>query len=314
LTLKDVAGKLIIKDQKVTLENGRTNMFNGLITFNGDVSTKEKTPKFNMSLGLNNVDIQQTFTQLDMLKKIAPIAGIINGKLNSTIKVSGNLDAKEMTPDLKSLSGDLIGQLLSTTINSSNSTLISALDSKLSFIDLNKLNLNDLKAALTFKDGKVNIKPFDLKYQDISVNIGGSHGFDQSMNYDLKFNVPAKYLGTEVNNLIAKLTPADANKVETIPINAMMTGNFSNPKVTTDLKQATTNLVTNLVKQQKDKLVNTGKDALNNIINNATKPTTDSTKTDVKTDVKNTATGILKGLLGGKKKEEPKKEEPKKTE
>jgi hypothetical protein len=249
-----------------------------------------------------------------MLKKIAPIAGIINGKLNSTIKVSGNLDAKEMTPDLKSLSGDLIGQLLSTTINSSNSTLISALDSKLSFIDLNKLNLNDLKAALTFKDGKVNIKPFDLKYQDISVNIGGSHGFDQSMNYDLKFNVPAKYLGTEVNNLIAKLTPADANKVETIPINAMMTGNFSNPKVTTDLKQATTNLVTNLVKQQKDKLVNTGKDALNNIINNATKPTTDSTKTDVKTDVKNTATGILKGLLGGKKKEEPKKEEPKKTE
>lgn len=309
LTLKDVAGKLIIKDQKVTLENGRTNMFNGLITFNGDVSTKEKTPKFNMSLGLNNVDIQQTFTQLDMLKKIAPIAGIINGKLNSTIHLNGNLDEKEMTPDLKSLSGDLLGQLLSTTVNSSNSTLISALDSKLSFIDLNKLNLNDLKAALTFKDGKVNIKPFDLKYQDISVNIGGSHGFDQSMNYDLKFDVPAKYLGTEVNNLIAKLTPADANKVESIPINAMMTGNFSNPKISTDVKQATTNLVTNLVKQQKDKVVNSVKESANSIISNAIKTKTDTTKTDVKTDVKNTATGLIKGLLGGKKKEEPKKAE-----
>ncbi|MGV9003126.1 AsmA family protein [Flavobacterium sp.] len=313
LTLKDVSGKIIIKDQKVTLQNGKTNIFNGLITFNGDVSTKEVTPKFNMNLGLSGVDIQQTFTQLDMLKNIAPIAGIINGKLNSTIKVNGNLDAKEMTPDLKSLTGDLLGQLLSTTINASNSTLLSALDSNLSFIDLKKINLNDLKTAVTFKDGKVNVKPFDIKYQDVAVTVGGSHGFDQSMNYDLKFKVPAKYLGTDINNLIAKLSPAEANKVETIPINALITGNFSNPKISTDIKQATTNLVNNLVKQQKDKLINSGTNALNNIISNATKPKTDSTKTDVQTNVKNTANDLIKGLLGGKKKkEEPKKvEEPK---
>jgi hypothetical protein len=306
LTLKDVSGKVIIRDQKVTLENGKTNLFNGTITFNGDVSTKEKTPKFSMNLGLNNVDIQQTFTQLDMMKKIAPIAGVINGKISSNIKLSGNLDEKEMTPDLKSLSGDLLGQLLSTTVNKSNSTLLTALDNNLNFINLDKLNLNDLKAALTFKDGKVNVKPFDLKYQDISVTIGGTHSFDQVMNYDLKLNVPAKYLGTEVNNLIAKLTPADANKLEFVPINAMLSGNFSNPKITTDVKQATTNLVSNLVKQQKEKLVTTGKDALTNVITNATKPKTDSTKTDIKTDVKNTAKTLVKDIFGKKKKEEPK--------
>ncbi|MFN3968056.1 AsmA-like C-terminal region-containing protein, partial [Flavobacterium sp.] len=118
LVLKNVSGKVIIKDQKATLENGKTDIFGGSIAFNGDVSTKEKTPKFNMDLGLNGVDIQQTFTQLDMMSKIAPIAGVINGKLNSKIKLSGNLDAKEMTPDLKSITGDLLGQLLSTTVNS----------------------------------------------------------------------------------------------------------------------------------------------------------------------------------------------------
>ncbi len=46
-----------------------------------------------MDLKLNQVDIAQSFTQLDLLKKIAPIAGIINGKLNSSIKLNGNLDA-----------------------------------------------------------------------------------------------------------------------------------------------------------------------------------------------------------------------------
>ncbi len=309
LTLKNVSGKIIIKDQKATLENGKTDIFGGSISFNGDISTKEKTPKFNMDLGLNTVDIMQTFTQLDMMKKIAPIAGIINGKLNSKIHLSGNLNETEMTPVLSSLSGDLLGQLLSTTVNSKNSTLLTALDNNLNFIDLNKINLNDLKTAVTFKDGKVNVKPFDLKYQDIKVTVGGTHGFDQNMNYNLKLDVPAKYLGTEANNLIAKLSPADAQKVESIPINAILGGSFSSPKITTDVKQATTNLVNNLVKQQKDKLVTGGKDALNNIISNATKPKTDSTKTDVKTDVKDKANSLIKDLFGKKKKEEPKKTE-----
>ncbi|WP_396155579.1 AsmA-like C-terminal region-containing protein [Flavobacterium sp.] len=309
LVLKNVSGKVIIKDQKATLENGKTDIFGGSISFNGDVSTKEKISKFNMDLGLNSVDISQTFSQLDMMKKIAPIAGVINGKLNSKIKLSGNLKDKEMTPDLNSISGDLLGQLLSTTVNSSNSELLSALDNQLNFIDLKKLNLNDLKAALTFKDGKVNVKPFDIIYQDIKATIGGTHGFDQTMNYNLKFDVPAKYLGTEINNLIGKLTPADAKRVESVPVNAFLTGNFTNPKITTDIKQATTNLATNLVKQQKEKLISGGRDALNSIISNATKPKTDSTKTNTSTNVKNTAKDLLNGLFNKKKKEETKKAE-----
>lgn len=306
LTLKNVSGKIIIKDQKATLQNGKTDIFGGGITFNGDISTKEKTPKFHMDLGLKNVDIMQTFTQLEMMKKIAPIAGIINGKLNSTVKLSGNLDEKELTPDLKSLSGDLLGQLLSTTVNSSNSELLTALDNNLNFIDLSKLNLNDLKAAMTFKDGKVNIKPFDIKYQDIKATVGGTHGFDQIMNYNVKLDVPSKYLGKEINNLISKLSATDAKKFETIPVNAILRGSFSKPTVTTDVKQATTTLVNNLVKQQKEKLINQGTNSLNSIISNATKPKSDTTKTDVKKDVKTKANELLNGLFKKPKKAEPK--------
>ncbi|WP_395053161.1 AsmA-like C-terminal region-containing protein [Flavobacterium sp.] len=309
LTLKNVSGKLIVKDQKVTLQNVKSNIFGGMIGINGDVSTKEKTPKFNMNLNLNQVDIAQSFTQLDMLKKIAPIAGIINGKINSTIKLSGNLDATEMTPDLKSLTGDLLGQLLSTTVNSSNSTLLSALDSNLNFIDLKKLNLNDLKAAITFKDGKVNVKPFDIKYQDIKATIGGTHSFDQIMNYTLKLDVPAKYLGTEINNLIAKLTPADANKLDNIPINASILGSFSQPKISTDLKTATTTLTNNLIKQQKTKLIGKGKTELEKLIDK-NKKQGDTTKTKLpvtKDEVKTKAKDLLNGLFKKKKQDTIKK-------
>jgi len=302
LKLQDVAGTLIIKDEKATLQNFKTNIFGGSIGLNGAVSTKEKVPTFDMNLGFNQVDIAQTFTQLDMMKKIAPIAGIINGKLNSTIKLNGNLDAKELTPDLKSISGDLLGQLLSTTVNAKNSTVLNSLTSNVKFLDLNKLNLNDLKMALTFDNGKVNVKPFDIKYQDIKATIGGTHGFDQTMNYTIKFDVPAKYLGTEANNLIAKLSPADAAKLDNIPINASVTGNFSNPKVSTDMKTAVSNLTTQLVNQQKEKLTQKGTSALTDLINKNTKAkdTTQAAKTEKEQktqEVTKKASDLLNGLF-----------------
>ena len=316
LNLKDVSGNMIIRDEAVTLNNLKMGIFGGNIGLTGTVSTKGNTPKFDMNLGLNAVNIAESFTQLDMLKSIAPIAGVINGKLNSTIKLSGNLQ-NDMTPNLKTISGDLFGQLLSTTINEKNSAMLTALSSNMKFIDMSKLNLNDVKAALSFKDGKVNVKPFDIKYQDITVNVSGSHGFDQTMNYNLKFDVPVKYLGKDVNNLIAKLTPADQKQITSIPVNGLMTGNFSQPKFNSDLKQSTTNLTTQLVKMQKDKYVNQGTNALNNMLNGTkgntsgtttTATDTSKTKTTPKEEIKNTvkdkATGALKDLFGKKKKEE----------
>ena len=293
LTLTAVSGKLIIKDQKVTLENGKTSLFGGTISFDGSVSTKEKTPNFKMDLGMNQVDIQQTFTQLEMMKKIAPIAGVINGKLNSSITLSGNLDSKSMTPDLNTLSGNLAGKLASTSLNPSNSNVLKSLGSNLKFLDLQQLNLNDVKANLIFKNGKVEVSPFDLKYQDIKATINGTHGFDQAMNYNIKMDVPAKYLGSEANKLIAKLSTSDANKIENIPVNAILTGSFKSPKVTTDMKSAVTNLTNQLVKQQKEKLLNQGKNTLKELLNGSKKDTTSNQKEDLKSK----AEGLLKGLF-----------------
>ena len=311
LNLKNVSGNLAIKDEAVTLSNLKMDVFGGNIGLNGTVSTKGDKPKFNMDLALNAVNIAESFTQLDMLKSIAPIANTINGKLNSTIKLSGDL-TNDMAPDLKTISGDLFGQLLNTSVNQQNSQLLSSLSNNVKFLDVSKLNLNDVKAALSFKDGKVALKPMQLKYQDIGIEVGGTHGFDQKMNYDVKFDVPAKYLGTEVTNLLSKLTPAEQQKIESVPVTANLTGSFSQPNVRTDMKQATTNLATQLVKMQKDKLVNQGTSALSNLLGgnntttNANATATDTTKTTPtpKEQVKDGVKDAVKNLFGKKKKDE----------
>ncbi|GGB81829.1 hypothetical protein GCM10007424_22400 [Flavobacterium suaedae] len=313
LNLKNVAGKLIIRDETVTLENLRTDMFQGVITANGNVSTKTNVPNFTMSLDLNKVDIPSTFTQLEMLKSIAPIANVITGKLSTDIVLSGNLDNKEMTPVLNSLTGSLTGQLLNTAVKAENSKLLSSLDRNVDFIDMSKLNLDNVKANLTFDDGKVNIKPIDLNYKDVGITVGGQHGFDQTMNYTVTFDVPAKYLGKEVNNLIASLNDTDASKI-TVPVNAVITGSFDNPKVSTDIKSSVTSLTQQLIQQQKDKLINQGKDKLkdklNDILGGGKKEeennnTDNNQSTDDKKEEKpeDKVKDAIKDLFGKKKKE-----------
>ena len=298
LTLKDVSGKLIIKDEKVTFENLKTSIFGGTIGINGGVSTKTKIPVFDLKLNLNQVDIAQSFSQLEMLKKIAPIAGIINGKLNSTLQLNGNLDAKALTPDLKTLSGDVLGQLVGTSINANKSTLLTALSGTLKFIDINKLNLNDVKAVLNFQNGKVTVKPFELKYQDIKATIDGTHAFDQTMNYNVKLDVPAKYIAQLAGNLSSKINPADLAKIQNIPLNALISGNFSNPKITTDMKSAVANLTMQFANQQKDKLIKQGGSMLDKLLNTSKKSATDSTKTNSqKENIKEKATDLLNSFF-----------------
>lgn len=296
ITLNNVTGNLYIHNETVDLQNLKTDAFGGKIAFQGKVSTKENTPKFNMGLNLSELNIAESFKTLDMLKAIAPIAKTIDGKINSTINLSGFLN-DDMTPNLKTLSGDLFGKLLNPELNANNSKVLSLLGNKLDFLDVRKLNLDGINAFLSFKDGQVTVKPIPIKYNDINIEIVGKHSFDNSMNYDVVFDLPAKYLGSQVTTLLAKLTPKDAASIKNIPVKASLTGSFGSPKFSSNLKGATTTLVNDLVEKQKQSLLNQGKNKLNNLL----KGKKDSTKTD---HTKDRVKDALKGLLGNKKKKD----------
>ncbi|MEN3324764.1 AsmA-like C-terminal region-containing protein [Mariniflexile soesokkakense] len=329
LQLKNAKGALIIKDEQVQLQNFTTNIFDGQLALSGVVSTKTDTPTFNMDLGINAFDIAKSFQGMELFQNLAPLMKAIQGKLNTTLNLKGNL-TDDFTPNLNSLSGDALAEILSSTVNPSNAEVLNKLGNSLNFIDFKKLNLNDLKTKFEFNNGKVSVKPFRIKYQDIDIEIAGSHGFDKTLVYSAVFNVPAKYLGTEVTNLIAKIDDASAKNI-TIPITANIGGTYTSPTIKTDLTSGVTNLTKQLVEIQKQKLLNQGKDKVSGMLgdliagnkakkdsattnqNNTVKEvlggivggnkptaTTDSTKTNTTKDaVKN----VLGGLLSGKKKQ-----------
>ncbi|GAA3646744.1 AsmA-like C-terminal region-containing protein [Flavivirga jejuensis] len=298
LNLKDVKGTLIIKDQRAILKEITSSIFDGTLAVSGDVSTKNETPTFNVNLGIDGFDISKSFKDLELLRNLAPIAQLLQGELNSNLSLTGNLD-NELLPDLNSLSGGALAELLATKINTDQGELFNKLEGSLGFIDFDKLNLKDLKTNLEFANGEVSVKPFQVNYEDITIDVSGSHGFDTNLKYNAIFNVPAKYLGSDVNQLIGKIDTKEAKNIS-IPVTADIEGTYTKPLVKTDLKSGVKNLTNQLIEIEKQKLLNTGKSKVTDLISGVIGG--NKTKTDsIKKEQNNSVKDVLGGIIGGEK-------------
>ncbi len=317
IILKNVKGELIIKDQNANLRNMTMDLFKGQLGISGNVSTKEAKPKFDMKLAMQQFDISQSFEGLDMLKAIAPIAKVLQGKLNSEIDVSGLLD-KNFSPDLATITGNALAEILTSKVNAKQSVILSSLDSKLDFLDFDEFDLKELKTKLSFENGQVSVKPFTINYKDIPIEVSGTHSFSYTMNYSAVMQVPAKYLGGEANRLIDEINDSEIDDIS-IPVTANIGGTFSSPNITTDLTSGVSNLTKQLIEIQKQKLLGQGKAKVNDLLGglfsgnpnskqtDSTQTKTDSTKTNTTDTIEESLNSVLGGLLGGKKKSKDKK-------
>ncbi|MBO6607886.1 AsmA-like C-terminal region-containing protein [Psychroserpens sp.] len=309
LTLNDVQGTLVIKDQEADLKNLTSNLFDGDLALTGKVSTKSDTPEFDLNIGAQDFDIAKSFEQLELLQNLAPVAKAIQGKLNTMISIKGNLD-QEFSPVLSSVSGNAFAELFGTSLNKGETSVLSKLDGALNFIDLDKLDLKDVKTKLKFDEGKVSVEPFTVSYEDIAVEVSGSHSFDKTLDYNAVFQVPAKYLGSDVNQLLGKINDPEVNTIS-IPVTANITGSYTNPNIQTDLSSGVNKLTQQLIEIEKQKLINKGTDKVTDLLggllvgkenqnaSDSTKVNTDSTKTD---PLKEGVNSILGGLLKKRKK------------
>lgn len=315
LELNNTQGAMTIANEEATISKLNSDIFGGAAGITGNVTTKNGAPTFNMVLDLSRIDIDRSFKELDMLQGLAPIAKALQGALNTKINLKGTLD-ENFSPILSTLSGDAFAEILTADVNPEQMPLLNALDSKLDFINLNEVNLDKLKATLTFADGNVNVKPFNFDLKGINVDVSGGHSFTNELNYTLNLDVPARYLGSDVNSLLSKLTAAEKENLS-VGLPVSLSGNFTKPNVNLDLKTATTALTNQIVEIQKQRIKDKAQDKLGDVLGgllggNTPKPTdTTSTSGDTITSNTNTSGQVIKdvagGILGGLFKKKPKK-------
>ena len=192
LTLKNAKGSLALKNESAILKNVNADIFGGSINLDGKVTTSG-VPNFDMKLGLNTIKIVEAFQQMELVKGLAPIAQALNGVATTTINLNGNL-TKDLMPIYTSLAGSALANILSAEVEQGKMPLISNLNSQFKVLNFDKLKVKDLVAKLNFKNGAINADDFDFNLDDVKVDVSGSHSFDNTMNYNLSFNVQQNIL------------------------------------------------------------------------------------------------------------------------
>lgn len=310
LELKNAKGNAIIQNETITISNFTSDIFGGNIALAGNVSTKGETPTFAMKLDLSKIDIEQSFEKLEMFQFLVPIAKALHGSLNTKFELNGQL-TNELSPVLSTLAGNALAQIITAEVDPRQAPLLAALGDKVSFLNLDKLNLHDVTTNFAFNNGKIEVKPFHFDIKGIDVAVAGNHGLDKTIDYNLTLDVPAKYLGSDVTKLLQNLSPKEANEMSVaLPIG--LKGSFTNPQISLNTEAAVNKLTQELLAKQKDKLIDKGADFLGGLLNGGTKK--DSTKTNENTttdptkqqDTRQQSTekikNIFDGIMGGGRK------------
>jgi hypothetical protein len=325
----NINGTLLLADETVKLKDIKADALDGTMTFNGTYSTKtnKKDPAIAINYDVKDLDIQKTFYAFNTVQKLMPIGQFLGGKLQSQLSMTGNLNGN-MMPDLNTLSGK--GNLLLIEGLLKKFAPLEKLANALQIDHLKSITLKDVRQFIEFANGKVLVKPFNVKVSDIEMQIGGLHGFDQSIDYIIEMKVPRKYLGNEGNNLVNGLIAQATSKgipvklSDMVDLSVKMGGSITNPTIKIDLQKVVGDAKDELKEQAKDfaqqKIDSAkarAKDTLN-VVKDKVKAEAkeklleqvfgkDTTKTSNPADTSKKKTGdaiknTLKGLLNKKKK------------
>lgn len=256
IEMNNVTGVVKIVDKTARLQNLKMNLMEGTLTMNGSYNTKDiKKPMVDFSLDISNFDIQKTAKTFNTVEKLAPIAKQCSGKFSSNLTFTTALDSK-MEPVLTSLNGG--GKLSTLAVLIQNFAPLSKIADAVKMEQFKKLSLNNVNLSFTFKDGRIHVEPFDIKVKNSTATVSGSTGFDQTINYTWKLEIPSTEFGgaanTAITGLLSKVKGANLAVPEKIKVNVLLGGTVTTPTVTLSLKDGESSPVNDLKDKAKEEL------------------------------------------------------------
>lgn len=218
MSFTDMNGKLIVKDSKVDMKNLSMNTMGGGVVMNGYYSTANvNIPKMDAGFRLNDINFAQAYKDLDMVQQFAPIFENLKGNFSGNMNIQTDLDAT-MSPVLSTMQGN--GNLSTKDLSLSGVKVIDQIADAVKKPELKEMKVKDMTLDFTIKDGRVATQPFDIKLGEYAMNLSGTTGLDQTIDYTGKIKLPASA------GDFAKLTTLDLK----------IGGSFTSPKVSIDTK------------------------------------------------------------------------------
>ena len=287
--MTNATGDVVVKNGIADLRGLKFNMLGGTFVVNGTYDPREVAhPKYDLVLKIENVSMKEAAHSSSLVRTYAPIAGLVNGKFSTDFALNGELKHDGM-PNMATVSGEGLIKIAQAALK--NSKLISGITSITKLQDSDEVTLKDVLMSAQLKDGKLSVKPFDVKFGNYKTTVAGATSLDGTIDYTLKMDVPAGKLGTQFNSLVSRYGGEKADPDKNIPLTIGLGGTYNNPApklVMDEQKEQAKEIATDIAKEQGKK-----------VLEKAVKGTE--------------AEKVLSGILGGNKKDTTKTADTAKT-
>ncbi len=241
LEITNARGNIRIAEQAARLENLRMNMLDGVLVLNGSYTATDITrPEIDFGLNISNFDIQKTFNTFNTFSIIAPIGERARGRFSADFSLRSLLD-KNLDPLLNTLAGS--GRFQSSAITVENSPALLGLADNLKLDMFRQFDVRDILVFFEFKDGGVQVEPFDINFGRSNARISGTHSFDQTINYMMGLVIPRAEFGGAANqaldNLIGQAAGRGLNITpsENVNIGVGIAGTVTDPRISISLAE-----------------------------------------------------------------------------
>jgi hypothetical protein len=228
MDMHNVSGQIAVKDGKIEMKNLSMLALGGKLNVTGyyDTGKNPKQPDVSLDLNIQEASFGQTFSTFVSIQKLAPVFENLKGNYSTRLHLNSPL-SEDFTPILGTLNAS--GLLSSDDVEISNNPVLSGLASALKNESLRDLKIKDLKLPFAISDGRVTTQPFDIRFGDGVMNLQGSTGLDQSIDYTAKINLSGKLANNYINR-----------------VNVKIGGTFKNPKFNIDMQSAVDEVLGNL--------------------------------------------------------------------
>ena len=238
LTVNDLRGKVVLRDQTIRMDHLVMNLLQGSLTMTGTYDTKNPVePNMDLTMDIIGWDVVETYKYLDIAQKMSPVMSKANGKFSAGLRLSGALDA-QMEPNYNTLDGG--GSLLTRAIELTSPDALGKAATAIKYDDIKDVSLNDVLVKFQFEDGRINVSPTSFSInKDVPAIFSGSHGFDMTLDYLLNLDIPTQLMGSAasqaVTGLMAQANQAlgtNASLPERVIVDLLIGGTSEDPTVT----------------------------------------------------------------------------------
>jgi hypothetical protein len=254
--MTNLLGKVIMRDKELLFEKVGVNLLGGSMGLNGVYDAKNpKFPFSNIDFNIQSLDIIQSFTNFDAVRKLMPVAQYAQGLFNAKLNLSNNFN-QDLSMAYPTVTGNL--QLGLADVAIKNLPVLNMIADQLKLSKLKNLNLKNLNFKLSISNGKVIMDSMIVPlWTGAKAKISGFTALDQSMQYVAKLSIPRKDFGeanTALNNLTAQAKQKGVNVTlsDIVDVDVLIGGFFNKPDVKVSLHDAKNAFVNSVKDQLKD--------------------------------------------------------------